>query len=270
MSQSTRGRDQAARSRTGRSVAGLMARGVALGSLAMVGAVIPVVGTGGVAASTVAQAPVRLASPAFRSGSASTSTNWSGYASTAGPFTSVSSSWTQPAGTCTKKTSYSSFWVGLDGDGSNSVEQTGSEVDCSKGIPAYYAWYEMYPKAPVNFVDTVEPGDIFVASVTEAAGGNFTLTIADTTQGWSHVVQATYAKAQLYSAEIIAEAPSSGSRILPLTDFGTIAFTASEANGEPIGSVGGTAITMKKGATVKAAPGALSAGEDFTVTWHHR
>jgi hypothetical protein len=243
---------------------------VAVGTLALAGAVLPVVGTTGVAAPVSARTPARAVAPKFRAGSGSTSTNWAGYASTAGPFTSVSSSWTQPAGICTKKTSYSAFWVGLDGDGSNSVEQTGSEVDCSKGTPAYYAWYEMYPKAPVNFADTVAPGDVFVASVTAAAGGVFTLSIADTTQGWSHVVHATYAKAQLHSAEIIAEAPSSGSAVLPLTDFGTVAFTASEADGQPIGSVGGSAITMQRGSTVKAAPGALSAGEDFTVTWHHR
>src|SRR5579884_4318905 len=74
----------------------------------------------------------------------STSTNWSGYAVTGNRFTSVSASWTEPAVTCSG-TAYSSFWVGLDGDTSNTVEQTGTDADCSGSTPQYYAWYEMYP-----------------------------------------------------------------------------------------------------------------------------
>src|ERR1700761_1678583 len=72
------------------------------------------------------------------------STNWSGYAATTGTYTSVSASWTEPAGTCTSGDQWSSFWVGLDGYNSNSVEQTGSDVDCSGATPTYYAWYEIY------------------------------------------------------------------------------------------------------------------------------
>jgi hypothetical protein len=58
-----------------------------------------------------------------------TSTNWSGYADTAGTYTSASASWTQPAGTCSKGDQYAAFWVGIDGYSSETVEQTGSEVD---------------------------------------------------------------------------------------------------------------------------------------------
>ena len=58
---------------------------------------------------------------------AATSTNWAGYAAAgpAGTFTSVSSSWTQPTVTCSGQQTFSSFWVGLDGDGTQSVEQIG-------------------------------------------------------------------------------------------------------------------------------------------------
>ena len=63
----------------------------------------------------------------------STSGNWAGYSATGATFTSVSASWVQPSVSCTSSTAYSSFWIGLDGDGSNSVEQTGSEADCSGG-----------------------------------------------------------------------------------------------------------------------------------------
>ena len=95
----------------------------------------------------------------------STSTNWSGYAVTGSRFTSVSASWTEPTVKCSG-TAYSSFWVGLDGDTSNTVEQTGTDADCSGSTPQYYAWYEMYPKFPVNLRGTVRPGDHLSASVT--------------------------------------------------------------------------------------------------------
>src|SRR5450755_4908524 len=98
------------------------------------------------------------------------STNWSGYAATGanGAFKSVSASWTEPTGKCTSRRSaqYSSFWVGLDGFNSGSVEQTGTDVDCSGRTPVYYGWYEMYPAFPVNYTNTVRPGDHFSASVT--------------------------------------------------------------------------------------------------------
>jgi hypothetical protein len=199
----------------------------------------------------------------------STSSNWSGYASTSGPFNSVAASWVQPAGACTSKNTFSSFWVGLDGDGSNSVEQTGSEVDCKSGRAVYYAWFEMYPKFPTNYPDPVSAGDQFNASVATNGAGSFTLTISDTTKGWTHTTVKTYTPAKRHSAEIIAEAPSSGTGVLPLTNFGTVAFTSAVANGLPIGNQAPDKITMQSGSIVKAVPSALSNGTDFTDTWHH-
>src|SRR5690348_5866611 len=88
----------------------------------------------------------------------STSSNWSGYAATGGRFTSVSSSWTEPTVACSG-TAYSSFGVGLDGDTSSTVEQTGTDADCTGSTPQYYAWYEMYPKYPTTINNPVQPGD---------------------------------------------------------------------------------------------------------------
>src|SRR5947208_2422073 len=89
--------------------------------------------------------PAHHAAPNHKIGH-STSSNWSGYAVTgSGPYRSVSSSWTQPAVDCSRTpNAYSSFWVGLDGDTTNSVEQTGTDADCSSGQAVYYGWYEMY------------------------------------------------------------------------------------------------------------------------------
>ena len=199
----------------------------------------------------------------------STSTNWSGYAVTGGRYTSVSAAWTQPAATCSG-TAYSSFWVGLDGDTSNTVEQTGTDADCSGSTPQYYAWYEMYPKFPVNLRGTVRPGDKMTASVTTDGRGGFTLTISDATQGWTNTTNARLKSAKLASAEVIAEAPSSSGGVLPLANFGTVSFSSAKANGALLTSStpGIDPITMQSGSTVKAQPGGISSGS-FSVTWKH-
>ena len=214
------------------------------------------------------------AAPSLRHGrmhriSNSTSTNWSGYAVTGSRFTSVSSSWTEPTAKCSG-TAYSSFWVGLDGDTSGTVEQTGTDADCSGSTPQYYAWYEMYPKYPVNFSNPVHPGDKLTASVTTNGSGSFTLKISDTTQGWSRTVSAKLKSAKLASAEVIAEAPSSSGGVLPLANFGTVSFSGASANGALLTSStpGIDAITMASGSTVKAQPSSISNGA-FSVAWKH-
>jgi Peptidase A4 family len=198
------------------------------------------------------------------------SENWSGYAASGSTFTSVSSSWVEPAGTCSSGNQYSSFWVGLDGYNSTSVEQTGSEVDCSGAKPQYYSWYEMYPAYPVNFSDTVLPGDHFTGSVTYTGNNSFTLTLADTTEGWSHTVTQTVSGAARSSAEVIAEAPccTSSGGILPLADSGTVNFTGTTANGSAIGNFSPTAIDMVSAKGVQEdSVSSLTGGEDFTATW---
>lgn len=203
----------------------------------------------------------------------STSSNWSGYANTGGTFKVVKGSWTQPKATCKAgQTAYAAFWVGIDGDTTNSVEQIGTDSDCASGKPKYYAWYEMYPKYPVNLSKPVVPGDSLSASVSTNGSGNFTLTISDSTRNWTFTTNQVLKSAKLGSAEWIAEAPSSLFGVLPLANFGKVTFTGCTANGlsisknpnpDPITMVG-------KGGIKKAAPSALDpTGTSFTVTWYH-
>ena len=203
---------------------------------------------------------------------AATSQNWAGYASAgnAGTFTSVSASWSQPAVTCTATDTFSSFWVGLDGDGTNSVEQTGTEADCSGGNAVYQGWFEMFPAAPVFYNNPVQPGDAMSASVVANGGGAFTLTLTDSTQGWTQKTNQTLNTAQLGSAEVIAEAPSSGNgNVLPLSNFGTVNFTAATADNTPIGNENPDSLTMVSGNNVtEATPSALTGGNAFSVTWN--
>jgi hypothetical protein len=197
-----------------------------------------------------------------------TSDNWAGYASTGSSYTSVSSSWTQPSVSCGDEDTYSSFWVGLDGDGTSSVEQTGTEADCSGGQAEYSSWYEMYPADPVTYSDDVEPGDSFTATVTTDGSGDFTLTLTDNTQGWNETQNETGSSATGGSAEVIAEAPYSNG-VLPLSDFGTVDFTGATVDGSAIGDSSPDSIDLvSDGGVTEATTSSLdSSGEDFSVTW---
>jgi hypothetical protein len=198
-----------------------------------------------------------------------TSMNWSGYASTGNPgqFTNVSASWTQPTVTCGATNTFSSFWVGLDGDGTQTVEQTGTEADCTGGAAVYQGWFEMFPNAPVFYNNPVAPGDAMSASVVANGGGAFTLTLTDATQNWTQTTNQTSNTAQLGSAEVIAEAPSNGN-VLPLSNFGNVSFTNATADNQPIGNENASALTMvSAGGVTEATPSALTGGNAFTVTW---
>jgi peptidase A4-like protein len=200
---------------------------------------------------------------------AATSENWAGYVDqgTPGAVTTVSSSWAEPTATCGASKTFSSFWVGLDGAGTNTVEQTGTEADCANGAATYQGWFEMFPNAPVFYDNPVQPGDAMSASVVANGGGSFTLTLTDSTQNWTQATQQTSDTAQLGSAEIIAEAPSDAA-VLPLTDFGTVTFTDALINNESVGDLNTTALTMESAENVaEATPSALTDGDDFTVTF---
>ncbi|HEY2289040.1 MAG TPA: G1 family glutamic endopeptidase, partial [Streptosporangiaceae bacterium] len=132
---------------------------LALGGTASAATAHPAAGHGGPPASVAGFQPGGLmqrpggasASAAARArgaNAAETSTNWSGYAVTGanGAFRSVSASWKEPTASCSGRSAqYAAFWVGLDGFASDSVEQTGTDSDCSGRTPEYYGWYEMFP-----------------------------------------------------------------------------------------------------------------------------
>jgi hypothetical protein len=221
---------------------------------------------------TMMPGPAGAAGPAAQGSDLNTSTatseNWAGYAlaGNAGTFTNVSASWTEPAVTCTATDTFSSFWVGLDGDGTDTVEQTGTEADCDGGAATYQGWFEMFPNVPVFYDNPVDPGDAMSASVVADGGGEFTLTLTDSTRGWTQTTKQTSDTAQLGSAEVIAEAPSNGT-VLPLSDFGTVNFTDATVDNNAIGNEDPTAVTMvSANGVAEATPSALTGGNAFTVT----
>ena len=126
----------------------------------------------------------------------------------------------------------------------------------------------MFPAAPVFYNQPVKPGDAMSASVTANGGGAFTLTLSDQTENWTQTTQQTSQTAQLGSAEVIAEAPSSQNGVLPLSNFGTVNFTNALADNAPIGNAGADSLTMvAANGTTEATPSALTDGDAFAVTF---
>ena len=207
------------------------------------------------------------------------SENWSGYAATGsdGAFSSVSSSWTEPTATCSSgrhgrggSDTYAAFWVGLDGYSSDSVEQTGTLIECVGSTAYYYGWYEMYPSALVTYSNTVKPGDAISASVTFTGTETYTLTLTDSTQGWTQTQTINETGLDRSSAEVITEAPccTSSGGILPLADFGTVSYGSSTANGTSLGSQSPTEIIMvDNSGRDKDSTSAISSGGGFSNTW---
>ncbi len=102
----------------------------------------------------------------------------------------------------------------------------------------------MYPAFPVNFSNTVRPGDHMNASVTFSGTNTYTLVLHDATQGWTQNVVKNQSGLARSSAEVITEAPSSSSGVLPLADFSTVSYSTSSANGASLASFNPVEIIM--------------------------
>jgi Peptidase A4 family len=254
--------------------------GVSLAGLALVTVSLAAAGPA-IAVSSAGQGAARAAaSPPFRPGGVfpgtpvgghgiNYNTGWSGYAVIGGTFTTATASWTQNAVNCTGVSGYTDMspWIGIDGYSDKTVEQTGSSGDCNGDVPDYYAWYEMYPRAPVFLSQTVQPGDQFTGTVTHTHGKYYKLTLQDLTQGWTYTVTKTIS-AQDSSAEAVMERLAH----TPLSPFGNDPFSNFTVDGQPIGSYTASPYTIERmeirvKGTLCDKTSALSGNEDFTVTW---
>jgi Peptidase A4 family len=218
------------------------------------------------------------------------SENWSGFAELdpCAGFTSVSADWTVPTASCTPGfPTYSAEWVGIDGYGSSTVEQDGTEVDCAtNGVPQYSAWYEMYGddaedggySVPLPAGDVVQPGDEIEASVQESAD-TWTLAMTDSTQSWTFSTQISFSGATRSSAEWVVERPlvcsdadSSSCTLSNLTDFGSVEFSSTQMSTDAgpgtLYTSEGEGIQMTDDGSALATPGSLTSDQEFGVTWN--
>ena len=201
---------------------------------------------------------------------ATRSYNWSGYAAAGnrGAFTSAQSTFVVPAlSSCgPAESSASSFWSGIDGFSSSTVEQAGVDVYCSDGSRLSFAWYEVYPQAPIVLPQvTVRSGDTVVASVNDLGGGTYRLQVVDPTSATGASVAVSLPGATNASAECIAEDP--GTTPVPYADYGSVLFSSCTVNGSPIGQQNPTAlVTVSPQGSVLAAPSGLLENGGFSVT----
>jgi Peptidase A4 family len=185
--------------------------------------------------------------------------NWSGAAATGSGFSSVTSTWTEPSVTCHSYNDLMAPWVGIDGYGSSTVEQTGVATDCSSGRAVYQAWYEMYPANPVYYSNAVYAGDHFTGTVTRS-GTTYTLTISDTTRGWSKTTTKSL-NASNASAEVIIESPTAS-----YPQFGTVSFSNSKINGSLLGNYNPTLMDASNNYGYEDHTSAVSGGS-FSISY---
>jgi Peptidase A4 family len=238
----------------------------------------------------IAPLPSRNSAKPHKSIEHGTSTNWSGYAAITslshpqvGSVSSVTGTWTVPTITASVNNTYSSSWVGIDGYASDTVEQIGTESDWSVGHgQVNYAWFELFPGA--SFLITgfpVHAGDLITGQVTYQGSSTYELILTNHTEHIYTIIPASKSKiknAQRSSAEWIVEAPSISSGILPLANFGTIAFSNCTATINGVtGAINNShwhndAITMVTiNGAIRSLPSSLTnGGENFTMTWEHQ
>jgi uncharacterized repeat protein (TIGR02543 family) len=218
--------------------------------------------------------------------------NWAGYVAAptiADPgvtFSAVSANWVVPTVTCSGTSSlWAVQWVGIDGWGTSTVEQDGTETNCAGSTPQYSAWYEMYgdtsngdayywmvPLSTSSY--PVHPGDAMTGSV-QLSGDVWTLKVIDHTAGWTFSIPITDSAASAGSVEVITETPSVNGQVASLADFGTVTFTNISVTSSATGT-GSLTPSMPwavfcsdtSNGVVLMSPGELSdGGTSFSITW---
>lgn len=164
-------------------------------------------------------------SPALAANDVSNSSNWAGYVSTGGKFTSVSGTWTVPLISGAPRGSADTIWVGIGGVKTNDLIQAGTQAATdSSGQTTYKAWYEMLPQTIRILPVSVSANDSVTVSVAWQSGSQWLVSFKNNTTGANYQNTFVY-ESSLGSAEWIVEAPSSRSGLVPLDNFGAAQFT---------------------------------------------
>jgi hypothetical protein len=212
---------------------------------------------------------------------------WSGYAVFGQKFTAVRGTFVQPSMTACSGSSTGSpvppvannvfIWSGLDGFGSSSIEQVGTEVAClipPDGEPAigYFAWYETFPEDLTPIPIAIHPGDEITTEVKAVSPQRFAMTLEDKTTAakWSEVVF-QHARAPQLSAEWIDEAQGVSMPTITTTDWSEVSSTAGGVSA-PVGRSPHTevaALSISASAfNQHVEPDPLSGtGDAFSISW---
>lgn len=214
-------------------------------------------------------------------GGTASSLNWSGYAVTPGSgITAVTSTSIVPTAGLVPP-GFTATWTGIGGYTSSDLIQAGVSENSLPSNPIsgaqYGAWYEILPasETPVsncagNSACTVKPGDSVTVNIHQTSPGQWDISIADPTEGWTFDKQLAYASTGS-SAEWILEAPTVLIQTIP-ANTGTASFgptsTYTDGTGtHTIAQGNPTTIDMGPGIGInEATPSALAAnGQSFNV-----
>ena len=188
------------------------------------------------------------------------SRNWSGYVlprfQTKNFYTAAQVTWTVPAVTFHGAEAFSSSWIGIGGFCANkkctqvdeTLIQLGTEQDAVSPTESdYFAWYELLPDFAIPTALTVSPGDVITASLScsgDCSTGQWTLSMTNETTSGNWSMPFTYASPNL-SVEVIEEAPTGGSGILPLANFGKATFSSTTAQSMSLDLSKGDSIVLE-------------------------
>jgi hypothetical protein len=201
-----------------------------------------------------------------------TSHNWAGYAATGGTFTSVAGTWTVPQFNADGALGIDAAWVGIGGVRSRDLIQAGTQQTVSgSGSTQYQAWVETLPRASQPVPLRIHAGDSVTVSLSEQSTDQWLIEFINNTTGQTYQQTQHYTSSRS-SAEWVEEAPSSArGGVLPLSNFGTIEFSAGSAvkDGQTvsIAAANAKAITMiSSNEQALAVPSPLgSDGSSFSV-----
>jgi hypothetical protein len=190
--------------------------------------------------------------------------NWSGYADTAGDYTSVSGSWNVPtAVTSQSGTHYGAQWIGIDGDGDEDLIQTGTSVTISGGHASYGVWWEILPAAETVINEPVAAGETMTASIVRQPSGEWLIQISN--GSWHFSITKSYFGPGL-SVEAIVEAPEIGGQIAGMAHTSDVTFTDLTENGaNPDFNRTADAIKCVQGGKTVETPSRPTGGDSFTM-----
>jgi len=196
------------------------------------------------------------------------STNWSGYAVTDGPYTSVTGTFTVTSLDSSDTPSENLVeWVGIDGFNDRSLVQAGVQEEVDPYAPSGFIvkpWWEIIP-APATYITTmtVSPGDQVTVTITKLSTDDWSITLKDDTSGESFNTDQTY-DGPATSAEWIVEAPTIHNTQSPLAPYSPdVEFTDLGVNGTE--SALDEVIMMQNGYIVSDPSALTSAG--FNVAY---
>lgn len=219
-----------------------------------------------------------LVSPVFAAGNpvnissqSGVSRNWAGFSATGGDYTGVSGSWIIPISPANDP-GVDATWVGIGGVDSHDLIQAGTQRIGNNDVGSVYeAFFELLPGASRPLAIAVNGGDSVSVSINEQRSNQWQISFTDNTTGKNIQTTVNYSSS-LTSSEWIMEAPSTGRRILPLDNFGSVQFTSATTikNGKMINlnQANAQEITMidNSGIALATPSGIYGDGGSFTVT----